>query len=112
MGGFTGDFEIGTSEEGRFAFPTIPPGREYFVYTMMKDAKRNGGVAPVRKLMAGRDGEMTAAGDLASCHASVGVFLSKNRGCWQRVKTSRAATLEPQLAPPCGRKSGIPLAWG
>ena len=64
MDGFTGDFEIGTNEEGRFAFPTIPPGREYFIYTLMKAAKINGGVAPVQTLRAGRDGETTAAGDL------------------------------------------------
>lgn len=64
MEGFTGDFEIGTDEEGRFSFSTIPPGREYFIYTLMKDALRNGGVAEVRKFTAGRDGEMTKVGHL------------------------------------------------
>ena len=64
--GFTGDYEIGSDDEGRFAFPTIPPGREYFVYTLMKDAATNGGVASVRKIKAGRDGETTAMGDLAA----------------------------------------------
>ena len=65
MEGFTGDYEIGTNDEGRFAFPTIPPARDYFIYTLMKDAKRNGGVASVKKLTAGRDGETTMAGELA-----------------------------------------------
>jgi hypothetical protein len=64
MEAFTGDFEIGTSTEGRFAFLTIPPGRDYFIYTMMKDAKQNGGVAAIRKARAGRDGETSAVGDL------------------------------------------------
>jgi len=60
----TGDYEIGTDDEGHFAFPNIPPGREYFIYTLMEDAKHNGGVVGVRKLTAGRDGETTAVGDL------------------------------------------------
>ena len=64
MEGFTGDYEIGTDEEGRFVFTTIPPGREYYIYTLMKDAKRNGGVAGARKFTAGRDGETTMLGDL------------------------------------------------
>jgi len=64
MEGVTGNYEIGTDDEGRFAFPTIPPGREYFIYTLMKDAKQNGGVAGVRKFRAGRDGETTRVGDL------------------------------------------------
>ena len=62
--GFTGDFEIGTTEDGRFAFPTIPPGREYFIYSMMKDAQKNGGVVPARKISVGKDGETTRVGDL------------------------------------------------
>src|SRR5262249_39188001 len=57
------DYEIGTKEDGRFAFPTIPPGREYFIYSMMKDAQRNGGVVPARKISVGKDGETTQAGD-------------------------------------------------
>lgn len=61
---FTGDYEIGTDEDGRFGFQTIPPGREYYVYTFMKDAATNGGVASVRKIRAGRDGETTAIGNL------------------------------------------------
>jgi hypothetical protein len=62
--GFIGDYEIGTTDEGRFAFPTIPPGRQYLIYTLMKDASRNGGVATVRKFTAGKDGDTTAVGDL------------------------------------------------
>jgi hypothetical protein len=62
--GFTGDYEIGTTDEGRFAFPTIPPGRQYLIYTLMKDASRNGGVAPARKFTAGKDGDTTTVGDL------------------------------------------------
>jgi hypothetical protein len=65
MENFTGDYEIGTDEKGWFAFPTIPPGREYYVYTLMKDAKRNGGVAAIKKFTAGADGETTKLGDLA-----------------------------------------------
>jgi hypothetical protein len=61
---FTGDYDIGTDDEGHFAFPTIPPGREYYVYTLMKDAQQNGGVASVRKIKAGKDGEITSVGDL------------------------------------------------
>jgi hypothetical protein len=62
--GGVGDFEIGTDEDGRFAFPTIPPGRQYFIYTMMRDAKASGGVVPVRKIVAGKDRETTKVGDL------------------------------------------------
>ena len=62
--GFTGDYEIGTTEDGRFAFPTIPPEREYFIYSMMKDAQRNGGVVPAQNIRLGKDGETTRAGDL------------------------------------------------
>jgi hypothetical protein len=67
MENFTGNFEIGTSPEGRFAFVNLPPNVDYFVYGMMNSLKPNG--TPVRTIRTGGDGDTTEAGDLAATPA-------------------------------------------
>ena len=62
---FTGEYEIASNEEGRFAFPNIPPGQKYYVYTRMSDARANGGVAPVQEFRADDDKTTTSVGDLS-----------------------------------------------
>jgi hypothetical protein len=60
-----GTFEAITDDQGRFAFPNIPPGKACFVYSLMSEAKANGGVSPVKQFIAGRDETTTDLGDVA-----------------------------------------------
>lgn len=61
---FTGDFDVGTDADGRFAFVNLPPNVRYHVYGQMKTLADHGttGIAVVD---AGGDGSTTNVGDLA-----------------------------------------------
>jgi hypothetical protein len=61
---FTGNFDIGTDSEGRFAFVNLPPNVDYFIYGLMDTLRRYGAI-PTRKIHAGEDGAIVDAGDLA-----------------------------------------------
>jgi beta-lactamase regulating signal transducer with metallopeptidase domain len=60
---FTGDFEVGTDAEGRFAFVNLPPNVRYHLYGLMSALKAYG-ATPILSVEAGGDGSTTDAGDL------------------------------------------------
>ena len=60
---FTGNFDIGTDSEGRFAFMNLPPNTDYFIYGLMDSLHRYGAI-PIRNFHAGADGTTFDAGDL------------------------------------------------
>jgi hypothetical protein len=60
---FTGNFDVGTDSQGRFALVNLPPNTDYFVYGSMETLKRYGALPNV-KVHAGADGDTTDAGDL------------------------------------------------
>lgn len=64
MENFTGNFDIGTDNDGRFAFMNLPPNVDYNLYGLM-DSLRNYGAIPMRMIHAGADGSTVDAGDLA-----------------------------------------------
>jgi uncharacterized GH25 family protein len=63
MENFTGNFDIGTDSEGRFAFMNLPPNTDYQLYGLM-DTLRSYGAISIRNLHAGADGTTVEAGDL------------------------------------------------
>jgi hypothetical protein len=60
---FTGDFIIGTDENGRFLFVNLPPDRDYTVYGLMNSFKTFGAL-PARLFHAGKDDSVTDLGIL------------------------------------------------
>jgi len=60
---FTGDFEVGTDADGRFAFVNMPPNVRYHVYGQMK-ALADHGTTGIAVVDAGGDGSTTNVGDL------------------------------------------------
>src|ERR1051325_8500884 len=66
---FTGEYEIAADEEGGYFFANIPPGQAYYVYTRMKNAPTNGGVARTVKFNAGTDETITRVEDLVIASA-------------------------------------------
>ena len=67
---FTGDFEVGTDADGRFAFVNLPPNVRYHVYGQMNTLAAYGttGIAVVD---AGGDGSTTNVGDLVVGRANI-----------------------------------------
>lgn len=63
-GEFVGDFQMGTDDDGRFTFVSLPPDTEYFIYGIGSTLK-DYGVIPAKKIRVGKDGSTTDAGDLA-----------------------------------------------
>jgi hypothetical protein len=64
MENFTGNFELGTDAEGRFAFVNLPPHVKYYIYGIMGTIKPYGAIA-VTEVATGKDGETLNMGDLA-----------------------------------------------
>ena len=60
---FTGDFNVITDKDGRFAFFNIPPYQVYYVYGLM-DSLRKLGALPVKKVRVSADGSTKQLGDL------------------------------------------------
>lgn len=60
---FTGNFEVGTTADGQFAFVNLPPDVDYYIYGIMKTLKPYGAIGTV-KVHSGGDGETTDVGDL------------------------------------------------
>ena len=60
---FTGNFEIGTDSEGRFAFLNLPANVDYFIYGLMNTVRNYGAIA-IRNLHVGADATVVDAGDL------------------------------------------------
>jgi hypothetical protein len=60
---FTGDYQIGANEEGRFLFSNIPPYQEYYLYGLM-DSLRPHGALPARKIRVLANGSIRELGDL------------------------------------------------
>jgi hypothetical protein len=61
---FTGDFEVGTDADGRFAFFNLPPNVRYHVYGKMNTLAQYG-TTGFAVMDAGGDGSTTNIGDLA-----------------------------------------------
>ena len=59
-----GDYAVTSDQQGRFLFPNLPAGKACFVYSLMRQAPMNGGVAPIQKFTTGADGATTDLGDL------------------------------------------------
>jgi hypothetical protein len=59
-----GNFVTVSDAQGRFVFSNLPPNNACSVYTLMCEARANGGVAPARKCKIGPDGATTDIGDL------------------------------------------------
>jgi hypothetical protein len=57
-------FETRTDPQGRFAFANLPPDRIFRLYSLMS-SMTNGGALPLLQIRSGKDGETTAAGDMA-----------------------------------------------
>lgn len=60
---FTGNFDIGTDTDGRFAFVNLPPNVDYYIYGLMKSLQSYGAI-PIRRIHVGADGTILDAGDL------------------------------------------------
>jgi hypothetical protein len=60
---FTGDFVIGTMDDGRFLFSNLPPGRDYYVYGIMSSLT-NHGALPAQLVRLGADGTTKELGEL------------------------------------------------
>lgn len=60
---FTGNFEIGTDKDGRFAFVNLPANVNYYVYGLM-GTLRSFGAITARTIRVGADGTTADAGDL------------------------------------------------
>ncbi len=60
---FTGDFVVGTDENGVFVFPNLPVDRDYQFYGVL-DALRGVGALPARVVRVGTDGSKTDMGTL------------------------------------------------
>lgn len=67
-GSYLGHYEIGTGDDGRFAFVNLPPDADFYLYSCM-DAMKTFGAVPVQKIHTGKDGATTDAGDLATLPA-------------------------------------------
>jgi len=63
MDNFTGNFDVGTDADGRFAFVNIPPNVRYHVYGQMKTLA-DYGTTGFAEVDAGGDGSTTNVGDL------------------------------------------------
>lgn len=63
-----GHFEVGTSENGDFAFVNLPPDADFEIYTLMGTMKKLGAVLE-RQIHTGKDGETTNVGDLTALPA-------------------------------------------
>lgn len=64
LGNFTGEFQIGTKEDGKFHFLNLPPDREYQLYGVT-DSFRELGALPARTIRVKGDGSSNDAGDLS-----------------------------------------------
>jgi uncharacterized GH25 family protein len=62
-GNYLGHFEVGTGSSGHFAFVSLPPDADYYIYGIMGTMKQCGAI-PLRKIHVGKDGETTDVGDL------------------------------------------------
>jgi hypothetical protein len=60
---FTGDFVIGTKDDGYFLFSNLPPGREYYLYGIMNSFTNYGGLAS-RSVRVDGDGSTKDVGEL------------------------------------------------
>ena len=60
---YTGNFDVGTDSEGRFALVNLPPNIDYFIYGLM-DTLHKYGAIPIRKIHTGEDGAIVDAGEL------------------------------------------------
>lgn len=63
MENYTGNFEIGTTKDGQFAFVNLPPNVDYYVYGIMNTIKLYGAIGVV-KVRSGKDGDTADVGDL------------------------------------------------
>jgi uncharacterized GH25 family protein len=63
MENFTGNFELGTDADGRFAFVNLPPNVRYYIYGIMGTIKPYGAIA-ITEVTTGKDGETLNVGDL------------------------------------------------
>jgi hypothetical protein len=61
---FTGEFVMGTDEDGRFLIPSVPPNVEYYLYGKMDSAKSYGAI-PAKKIRVQGDDTTFQVGDLA-----------------------------------------------
>jgi hypothetical protein len=61
---FTGDFVIGTMDDGRFAFLNLPPDRSYFFYGIMSSLTKHGAL-PSRPIRVGGDGSTKDLGEVS-----------------------------------------------
>jgi hypothetical protein len=62
-GNYLGHFEVGTGSRGNFAFVSLPPDADYYIYGIMDTMKQCGAI-PLRQIHVGKDGETTDVGDL------------------------------------------------
>ena len=60
---FTGDFVIGTMDDGRFLFSNLPPGRAYYFYGIMSSFTNSGALPTAPVVLAG-DGSTHQLGDV------------------------------------------------
>src|SRR5581483_3150535 len=63
MENFTGNFEVGTDDDGRFLFVNLPPNTDYNLYGTMKTLKAYGAL-PVSHVRSSADGKSTDEGKL------------------------------------------------
>jgi hypothetical protein len=59
-----GDYSVATDDQGRFLFVNMPADTACYLYSVMSDAARAGGVLPSRRFATGADGATTDLGDL------------------------------------------------
>jgi protocatechuate 3,4-dioxygenase beta subunit len=74
---FVGAYAIATDAQGRYTFTSVHPNDDYFVYTMMGNAERLGGVLLPQKISVGPDGTTMPAGDheLTAAHSISGHII-------------------------------------